>query len=269
MGRLQRVYSTTGCYHIMLRGNERKRIFLDDEDRRRFLLILMNKKAETDFSVYSFCLMDNHVHMVFQDHKNNMSNIMKGIATSYAMFFNNKYERVGHVFQDRYRSEPIEDERYLMAVIRYIHNNPVKAGIIEKLEQYQWSSYQYYLDPIKIEPKLVDSLYILGMISEDSNQALQEFERFSTERDKTEYMDDDETVRTLEQGRVFLEEYLKKNWQWVTGKELIKNVEIRTQVIRELKSNTRLSVRKIAELMGINRGMVQEVQAKIDKDLGD
>ena len=82
-------------------------------------------------------------------------------------------------------------------------------------------------------------------------------------------MDDDETVRTLEQGRVFLEEYLKKNWQWVTGKELIKNVEIRTQVIRELKSNTRLSVRKIAELMGINRGVVQEVQAKIDKDLGD
>ena len=120
----------------MLRGNERKKIFLDDYDRQRFLDTLLKKKAQTELAVYAYCLMDNHIHLVLSDEQNEISTIMKGIATSYAMFFNSKYNRVGHVFQDRFRSETVGDERYLLSVIRYVHNNPVKAGIVEEADQY-------------------------------------------------------------------------------------------------------------------------------------
>ena len=169
MSRLQREYSPTGCYHIMLRGNERKKIFLEDNDRRRFLDTLLKKKNETKLVVYGYCLMDNHIHLILRDNRNEISTIMKGIATSYAMFFNTKYNRVGHVFQDRFKSEAVGDERYLMAVIRYVHNNPVKAGIVEKPDQYEWSSYGGYVFPGVTG--LVDAHDVLEMISGQVEEA--------------------------------------------------------------------------------------------------
>ena len=176
MGRVQRRYSASGCYHIMLRGNERKKIFLDDGDHQRFLDILLKKKTETQLLIYAYCLMDNHIHLVLRDDQNELSTIMKGIATSYAMFFNVKYNRVGHVFQDRFKSEPIENERYLMSAIRYVHNNPVKAKIVAKPDQYEWSSYRSYVSPEEIT--IAEVRYILGMIGGNLNEAIQELKRF-------------------------------------------------------------------------------------------
>lgn len=261
MGRLQRKYSTTGFYHIMLRGNERKRIFLDDEDRHQFIDTLAKKEADTDLSVYAYCLMDNHVHMVLRDDKNEISSIMKGIATSYAMFFNNKYQRVGHVFQGRFKSEAIEDERYLMATIRYVHNNPVQAGLVEQPIQYKWSSYDYYVNPKKTERKLVDSEFILEMISTDLPKAIQEFELFSRAKGDAEFMDKDEGIaRTLEEGQECLNKYLKKTWPGASKEDIIKDTIKLNTVIMEMRTNTRLSIRKIAELLGVNRGMVERVR---------
>lgn len=89
--------------------------------------------------VYAYCLMDNHVHLLLNTNHDDLAVIMKSIAVRYASFYNWKYSRTGHVFQDRFKSEPIEDERYLLAVVRYIHNNPIKAGMIEKPADYEWS----------------------------------------------------------------------------------------------------------------------------------
>lgn len=90
---------------------------MDDGDRKRFLDILLKKKTETQLSIYAYCLMNNHIYLVIRDYQNEILTIMKGIATSYTMLFNVKYTRVGHVFQDRFKSESVEDERYLMLVI--------------------------------------------------------------------------------------------------------------------------------------------------------
>lgn len=261
MGRVQRRYSASGCYHIMLRGNERKKIFLDDGDHQRFLDILLKKKTETQLLIYAYCLMDNHIHLVLRDDQNELSTIMKGIATSYAMFFNAKYNRVGHVFQDRFKSEPVEDERYLMAVIRYVHNNPVKAKIVEIPDQYEWSSYRSYVSPG--ETTIVEVRYILGMIGGNLNEAIQEFKRFSNKHDQVEYIDEDaEMIKTLEDGRIYLEAYLANKWPGTDRAAIYEDQVMRNEVIQELRTNTGLSIRKIAELLGVNRGVVERFISK-------
>lgn len=261
MARVQRAYSSSGCYHIMVRGNERKKIFLDDGDRQRFLATLLKKKTETGLAVYAYCIMDNHIHLVVRDDHNEISTIMKGIATSYAMFFNGKYNRVGHVFQDRFKSECVEDERYLMSVIRYVHNNPVQANIVEKLGDYEWSSYRSYMSPDATT--IADVRYILGMIGENLNQAIKEFKRFSNEKDEAEYMDlDDEMIKTLEDARIYLDRYLARNWPEIDREAIDQDKVVRNHVIRELRTNTGLTIRKIAELLGLNRRVVERVVSK-------
>jgi len=245
----------------MLRGNERKKIFLDDGDHERFMDILLKKKNETQLLIYAYCLMDNHIHLVVRDDQNEISKIMKGIATSYAMFINVKYNRVGHVFQDRFKSEPIEDERYLMSVIRYVHNNPVKAKIVEKPDLYEWSSYRSYVSPE--ETAIAEVRYILGMIGGNLNEAIQEFKRFSNEQDEAEYIDeDDEMIKTLEDGRIYLEEYLARKWPGATREAIHEDRAMRNEVILELRTNTGLSIRKIAELLNVSRRVVELLVSK-------
>lgn len=145
MPRVSRQLSETGIYHVMLRGNERRKIFLSDEDRKRFIEILSEKSRENEFSVLAYCLMDNHVHLLIREGKNQIDRVMKRIGVSYVYYFNKKYKRTGHLFQDRFKSEPINDDRYLLAAVRYIHNNPVKALIVQEPDRYQWSSYNAYI----------------------------------------------------------------------------------------------------------------------------
>ena len=259
MARLQRKYSKTGYYHIMLRGNERKKIFCDEEDRQKFIEIIQKKKIATDILLYAYCLMDNHVHMVLRDDKNEISTIMKGIATSYAMYFNNKYGRVGHMFQNRFKSEAIEDDAYLIEVIRYIHNNPVKACIVENPAHYKWSSYQHYISPDKTRT-IVDADYILRMIAENQIEAVKELIRFTMERNDFQCLDQDEGIRTLEEGKAYLEQYMKKNWTAVDKVEIDKDKRIVNDLIVELRRNTSLSIVKIAVLLGVNRGMVERIR---------
>jgi len=114
------VLSETGVYHVMLRGNERKDIFIDDEDKVRFLDMLYAKRERESYYLYSYCLMDNHVHLVLKEANDSISRIMRRITTSYAGYFNRKYKRSGHLFQDRYKSENVESDSYLLTVIRYI-----------------------------------------------------------------------------------------------------------------------------------------------------
>lgn len=261
MARLQRKYSNTGYYHVMLRGNERKKIFRDDEDRLKFISILKKKQSEIDLSFYAYCLMDNHIHLVLRENNNEISLIMKGIATSYAMYFNIKYGRVGHVFQDRFKSEAVEDERYLMAVIRYVHFNPIKACMVERPEDYRWSSYQWYIKPEVEEAKFMDAKYILEIISENQEVAIKEFERFFMEKNDDVFLDDDESsIRTLEEGEAYLDKYMQENWSGINRDKVITDKSTRNELIRNLRTHTKLSIINIARLLGVNRGIVEKIK---------
>lgn len=261
MSRMPREYSSSGIYHIMLSGNEQRNIFLDDADRQKFLETLAKKKTEKECSLYAYCLMDNHIHLVVRENHKQISTIIKGIATSYAMFFNIKYDRAGHVFHSRFKSESVDDEQYLISLIRYVHNNPVQAGIADKPEQYRWSSYHSYVSPGAGEN--VDAGYVLSMIDGNLNEAVRVFKWFSHEKDDTNYMDEEtEMVKTVEEGRAYLEELIAHKWPGVAKTTIIKDKGRRNEVIRDLRSNTGLSIRKTAELLGVNRRVVERWATK-------
>ena len=145
MPRKTRVCSRTGVYHVILRGINRQQIFIDEEDNRIFLQILKTYKTVCDYKILAYCLMGNHIHLLIKEGSESLSRIFKRIGAKYVYGYNTKYQRVGHLFQGRFKSEPVENERYLCAVICYIHQNPVKAGLCKTPEEYPYSSMSEYL----------------------------------------------------------------------------------------------------------------------------
>ena len=145
MARQGRVYFEKAVYHVCLRGNNKQAILKGDENKSRFLESLASFKLRFNFKLYGFVLMDNHVHIVLET--NNLvkiSKIMQAIALSYSMKYRNKYDYTGYVWQGRFKSSVIIDERYILACLEYIHNNPIRAGVVNKIEDYPWSSYGFY-----------------------------------------------------------------------------------------------------------------------------
>ncbi len=257
MTRQARKLSNTGIYHIIMRGNERKNVFEDSDDKQRFLDGIKTKREESSFLLYAYCLMDNHVHLLLNTNHADLAEIMKSIAVRYASFYNWKYNRVGHVFQDRFKSEPIEDDRYLLAVVRYIHNNPIKAGMVGKLADYEWSSFPKYIQ--MVGTTWLDVTFVLGLFADNQMIAVNEFKKFSMESDNTPFPDseDEKPIRTLEEGRAYLEEYLVNNAIVKEIGQLKENKQIRSEVIHHLRAKTSLSQRTIARLLGINKNTVE------------
>lgn len=140
MPRAVRKKSSTGIYHVLARGINQQRIFEEEADFAAYLEVLARVKREAPFTLFAYCLMSNHVHLLVREQSVSVSQVLQRIGVSYAYRFNRKYDRSGHLFQDRFKSEPVEDDRYFATVVRYIHRNPVKAGICERPDQYLWSS---------------------------------------------------------------------------------------------------------------------------------
>jgi putative transposase len=156
MARQARQRCENGVYHIVMRGINRQDIFYDEDDYQRFMGTLERLKTDK-FEVYGYCLMSNHIHLLIHEKSEEIPQIMKRIGTSYAWWYNRKYQRTGHVFQGRYGSECVEDDEYLLTVIRYIHKNPVKAGMISEPEDYRWSSIQACYSEHEYPSKLTDT----------------------------------------------------------------------------------------------------------------
>lgn len=161
MARGARKQAESGIYHLMMRGINRQRIFEDEGDSARFLEVLAHYKEICGYELLGYCLMGNHVHILMKVGAEPLPTVMRRIASKYVYWYNVKYERVGHLFQERFKSEPVEDDAYLMTVLRYIHRNPVKAGLCEKPEDYGFSSYGDYLGRAGI----VDTGFVLSMVS--------------------------------------------------------------------------------------------------------
>lgn len=145
MPKKKRIWYPGAMYHIMSRGNRKKELFRGKIDYKYYLKILKLVKVDYPFSLSSYCLMRNHVHLQLKTKEVEIWKIMRKINLSYAKYFNKKYNLTGHVFQGRYKSKLIVDAAYDIGLSRYIHLNPVKAKIVSRPEQYNWSSYNIYL----------------------------------------------------------------------------------------------------------------------------
>jgi REP element-mobilizing transposase RayT len=149
----------------MLRGINQQSIFEDTEDYLKFLEILEKYKTICQYKVFAYCLMSNHIHLLLKIEDVELDLTMKRLAGSYAQWYNWKYYRKGHVFQDRFRSEPIEDDAYFLTVLRYIHQNPIKAGLASLLEEYQFCS---YFDYFCNESNLLDMDFAFSILSKEA-----------------------------------------------------------------------------------------------------
>ena len=153
MGRKPRQKSDLGIYHVMLRGINRQDIFEDDEDYAFFKKQLYHvvffrdedgKPQPSRCTIYAYCLMTNHVHLLIRETSEELSTVIKRITVAYAHYYNGKYQHVGHLFQNRFRSEVVNNEAYFLTLLRYIHQNPVAAGISKSIGDYRWSSWIEY-----------------------------------------------------------------------------------------------------------------------------
>jgi putative transposase len=144
MARRRRVEMPGGLYHVIVRGNERRAVFRDDADRERYLSRLKLYRERFGVGVLAYCLMDNHVHLALERGKVPLSRVMLALQGSYTQGFNRRHGRVGHLFQGRYKAFLVDKDTYVMALLRYIHRNPVEAGLVARPEQYAWSSAPYY-----------------------------------------------------------------------------------------------------------------------------
>ena len=149
MPRSLRLQYEGAIYHAINRAVEENNMFCDSDDHQMFLSYLeMHCKKFTIF-VYSYCLMGNHIHLLLETKEANLSKFMQRLLGDYAMYFNHKYARVGHLFQGRYKSFIVDKESYLLELSRYIHLNPCNAGVVTNPELYKWSSMIDYLSDSK------------------------------------------------------------------------------------------------------------------------
>lgn len=144
MPRSARERSHSGIYHVMLRGINKQNIFEEVEDYEKLMELLRQSKETGAITLYGYCLMSNHIHLLLKEEKEPLEITMKRLGSKYAVWFNTKYQRVGHLFQDRFKSETVEDPPYFLTVVRYIHFNPVKAGLVKQPGDYPYSSYCCY-----------------------------------------------------------------------------------------------------------------------------
>ena len=145
MPRRARLDAPGALHHIIMRGIDKTPIFKDDQDRTRFLERLADNVTQGDCKVYAWVLMTNHVHLLFKSGKDGISSIMRKQLTWYAQYFNRRHKRTGHLFENRYKSIICEEETYLLALVRYIHLNPVRAKMIKSMEQldrYPWTGHR-------------------------------------------------------------------------------------------------------------------------------
>ena len=145
MPRKPRKPSSLCIHHVILRGVNQQIIFEDQSDYLQFISILKHYKERCDFKIYAYCLMSNHIHLLLEHTTTDLEIIMKKIEVKFVRWYNRKYQRTGYLFQDRFKSEPVNDMRYFQTVFRYIHQNPLHAGLESVPGTYPWTSYHDYV----------------------------------------------------------------------------------------------------------------------------
>lgn len=181
MTRKSRQISITGIYHVILRGINRQQLFHDSDDYGKFIQILHQQVTPKDESgqslppkcaIYAYCLMPNHVHLLVKAGKDALGNIVKSIGIAYVAYYHKKYVRAGHLFQDRFKSEPVNDVNHLITLIRFIYQNPIAEGLTKHVEKYPWSSWQEYQSPEKCQMPVCSTRAVFQQISFDDLKAL-------------------------------------------------------------------------------------------------
>jgi REP element-mobilizing transposase RayT len=249
MPRVARQKSVSGIYHIIIRGINKQIIFEDKEDREKYLEIVQHYKQIDGYQIYGYCLMDNHVHLLVREGRD-VSQSMKRIGISYVYWYNKKYNRSGHLFQDRFKSEAVESDEYFLTVLKYIHYNPMKAGLTKNIDQYEWSSYKEYI----YRKKIADVDFSLGIFSQKKENAVREFEKYMKENNVLDCLDIEIGKRVMDEEAIKIVMRLAK----VSTPFEIQSMEKskRDEILKTIKEIKGISTRQIARITGLSQSVI-------------
>lgn len=252
MPREARSHSRTGIYHIIMRGINRQTIFEENEDKKRFLEVLQKYKEVSKFQLYSYCLMDNHIHLLVKEIEEELSVAMKRICSSYVYWYNSKYGRCGHLFQERYKSENVETTKYFLTVLRYIHQNPLKAGLVQNVFESEWTSINEYIH----KRILVDIDFGLDLFSLDRNKAINLYTKYMQQQNEDQCLEVYINVKKSDQE---VREYLYT--LGIASASQLQQMEKanRDLILAKVKSLDGVSIRQLSRVTGISKSVIGRV----------
>lgn len=253
MARNPRKKSVNGIYHIIIRGINRQIIFEDNDDKIQCLKTLKRYKEICKYKLYGYCLMDNHMHLLCKEADESISDVVKRISSSYVHWYNAKYERSGHLFEGRFKSETVEDVRYFLTVLRYIHQNPLKAGVSKSVLNCKWTSIRDYLD----NSNLVDTELALQLFSYDEKKALELFKAFTCNLSEENCLEVKNSVKIADQDVLEIMRSLgipnSSSLQQMNKKD-------RDKLLKKLKEIEGITIRQVARITGISKSVVQRAK---------
>ena len=263
MPRQARKESGTGIFHVIMRGINHMNIFEDEEDNHQFINTLDRmrvrydddgKPCGTNCIYYAYCLMGNHFHLLIRERDERVGETVKRIASSYVYYYNRKYGRDGHLFKERFKSEPVNDMAYFTVLLRYIHQNPVKAGIVERVKDYEYSSWGEYEGTVEPVFQICNTQTVLNRIP------FTELEAWVNEplSDDIHCLDIEDPSRKRPSD--------DQVWRMIIEKSGIRNAsafqqlneDVRRRVLSELKEQG-ASHRQLERLTGVGRGLIQKL----------
>jgi REP element-mobilizing transposase RayT len=230
MARPLRIEYPCAFYHVTSRGNEQKEIFKSDKDKEKFISYLESSSIRYDAAIHAYCLMNNHYHLLLETPSGNLSQIMRHINGAYTTYFNIKRKRAGHLLQGRYKAILVEADEYAQELSRYIHLNPVRAGLTEKPEEYAWSSYKCYIGKGK-RPEWLRIEFILSYFGEKEAAAQRKYHLFVDSVIGCEYKNPlaEMVASTILGSADFVKEITKK---YLSGKQNDRNLPALRQLSR-------------------------------------
>lgn len=263
MARQARKESSTGIFHVMMRGINHQNIFEEPEDYYQFIATLDRMRVHYDedgspsginCTYYAYCLMSNHFHLLIREREERVGETIKRIAGSYVYYYNRKYGRDGHLFKERFKSEPVNDMSYFTTLLRYIHQNPVKAGIVAHVREYEFSSWGEYDGSVDSVFQICDTATVLRrkpyeQLNDLMNEMLPDTVRCLDIEDSSRSRPSDDQV-----------------WQMiiemvgVTNSSAFQVLEDKSKrmVLKELKDKG-ASYRQLERLTGGGRGLIQKL----------
>ncbi len=224
MARKPRLHFPGACYHVILRGNSGNDIFFKRQNRSRFLLLLQEGLERYRHRIHAYCLMTNHVHLAIQVEEIPLSRIMQNVSFRYTRYINRLKKQSGHLFQGRFKALLIDADSYLLELVRYIHNNPVSAGMVDKAESYPWSSHSTYLENNPTTWLTTD--WVLSQFDEQRSSAKKRYRSFMQREEEEQRQD---FYKGTREGRIlgddsFVEESLAKASKTITRKVSLEQI---------------------------------------------
>jgi len=278
MARKPRIHVAGGLYHVMLRGNGGDDIFFIDEDRYRFYLLMQEGLERFGHRIHGFCCMTNHVHMAIQVSDIPLSKIMQNLSFRYTRWINQREKRIGHLFQGRYKAILVDGDSYLLELVRYIHLNPVRAGMVNDPIEYQWSGHRAYLGEEHLPWLTTD--WVLSQFGRQRTVAKRRYSKFIQEGEgaghREEFHRGGEDSRVLGEDR-FLNRVLKAEPKRCKPPSIKKIVQVvcRHYGIKEHDLASPSRQRQLAEIRGVvawlvmhnESGTLTELTHRFKRDL--